>query len=86
MSLTTSTVGNLLAEVHMILLTRNSLAINQFFLSWWTAVGNAASTASLNLGQIVQLLDPIDDTNAIVNDVYVLPESSCPLPGISVCP
>ena len=45
--------------------------MNQFFLSWWTAVGGAASIAADNIGQIVQLLDPLSQTNAILDDVLI---------------
>lgn len=45
--------------------------MNQFFLSWWTAVGNAASIASDNIGQIVQLLDPLDNANTILDDILI---------------
>ena len=47
------------------------LAVNQFFLSWWTAVGDAASIAANNVGEIVQLLDPIDDSNAQLDDILI---------------
>lgn len=46
-------------------------AVNQFFLSWWTAVGDAASIASYNVGEFVQLLDPLDQTNAVLDDVLI---------------
>ena len=46
-------------------------AVNQFFLSWWTAVGDAASMASDNVGEIVQLLDPLDSTNTVLDDVLI---------------
>ena len=46
-------------------------AVNQFFLSWWTAVGDAASVAADNVGAIVQLLDPITDTNAQLDDILI---------------
>ena len=46
-------------------------AVNQFFLSWWTAVGDAASVAADNVGAIVQLLDPISDSNAILDEVLI---------------
>lgn len=48
-----------------------AIAINQFFLSWWTAVGNAAGIAADNVGAIVQLLDPINDTNAFIDDILI---------------
>jgi hypothetical protein len=47
------------------------IAVNQFFLSWWTAVGNSASVASDNVDQIVQLLDPLSDANTILDDVLL---------------
>ena len=46
-------------------------AVNQFFLSWWTAVGDAASMASDNVGQIVQLLDPLSTTDTVLDDVLI---------------
>lgn len=47
------------------------IAVNQFFLSWWTAVGNSASVASDNVDQIVQLLDPLSDANTVLDDVLL---------------
>ena len=46
-------------------------AINQFFLSWWTAVGSAASLAALNVDTIVQLLDPVDQANVLLDDILI---------------
>ncbi|KAK4695033.1 hypothetical protein P7C71_g2641, partial [Lecanoromycetidae sp. Uapishka_2] len=46
-------------------------SVNQFFYSWWTAVGNAASVASDNVDQIVQLLDPLSATNTVLDDVLL---------------
>ena len=46
-------------------------AINQYFLSWWTAVGNAASMASDNVDSIVQLLDPLSSANTFLDDILI---------------
>lgn len=47
------------------------LAINQFFLSWWTAVGAASSMASDNVGAIVQLLDPLSSSNTNLDAILL---------------
>ena len=47
------------------------VAINQFFTSWWTAVGDSASLAQSNIDQIVQLLDPPSELNVVLNDVFL---------------
>lgn len=39
--------------------------------SWWTAVGNAASQASNNVGAIVQIIDPVVDSNALLDDILI---------------
>ncbi|KAI4106750.1 MAG: hypothetical protein LQ339_002942 [Xanthoria mediterranea] len=48
-----------------------SIAINQYFGSWYLAVGGALSLASLNVEEIVQLLNPPDNTNLIVSDILI---------------
>ena len=57
---------NLRAPIRLI-----SAAVNQFFLSWWTAVGDAASLAADNVGAIVQLLDPISDADAKLDALLI---------------
>ncbi|CAO1600410.1 hypothetical protein XANCAGTX0491_004100 [Xanthoria calcicola] len=49
----------------------NIYAINQYFGSWYLAVGGALSLASLNVEEIVQLLNPPDNTNLIVSDILI---------------
>ncbi|KAI4159517.1 MAG: hypothetical protein LQ342_006518 [Letrouitia transgressa] len=49
----------------------NIYAINQFFLSWWQAVEAASNIAVNNVDEIVQLLDPLDETNLIVGDIMI---------------
>ena len=49
----------------------NKSAINQYFLSWWTAVGNAATTASDNVDSIVQLLDPLSSADTFLDDILI---------------
>ncbi|KAL8626777.1 hypothetical protein Q9189_007524 [Teloschistes chrysophthalmus] len=49
----------------------NIYAINQYFGSWYTAVGNAANTAGLNVDAIVQLIDPPSDTHLILDDILI---------------
>ncbi|KAL8731022.1 MAG: hypothetical protein Q9166_003673 [cf. Caloplaca sp. 2 TL-2023] len=46
-------------------------AINQYFGSWYMAVGGAANLAGLNVDEIVQLINPPDDTNLILNDILI---------------
>lgn len=46
------------------------VAVNQFFYSWYTAVGNSGGIAADNIGQIVQLID-IPSTTPIILQ-YVL--------------
>ena len=48
-----------------------ALAINQFFYSWWTAIGDSSSVATDNIDAIVQLLDPASDTQVVLQDVFV---------------
>ncbi|KAI4265719.1 MAG: hypothetical protein L6R38_009223, partial [Xanthoria sp. 2 TBL-2021] len=48
-----------------------SIAINQYFGSWYMAVGGALSLASLNVEEIVQLLNPPDNTNLLVCDILI---------------
>ena len=52
-------------------LTFGSIAINQFFGSWYSAVGGAATTAGLNVDAIVQLIDPPSDTTLILDDILL---------------
>jgi hypothetical protein len=47
------------------------IAINQFFLSWWTAVGAASSMASDHAGAIVQLLDPLSSSNTNLDAILL---------------
>ncbi|KAL8713776.1 MAG: hypothetical protein Q9220_002303 [cf. Caloplaca sp. 1 TL-2023] len=49
----------------------NIYSINQFFGSWYTAVGGSATTAGLNIDEIVQLIDPPDNTNLIMDDILI---------------
>ena len=46
-------------------------AINQFFLSWYTAVGDAGQTAGMNIDQIVQILAVPDNTNLIMDNILI---------------
>lgn len=46
-------------------------AIDQFFGSWYTAVGSASATAGLNIDEIVQLIDPPSDTTLIMDDILI---------------
>ncbi|KAL8977981.1 MAG: hypothetical protein Q9205_006327 [Flavoplaca limonia] len=46
-------------------------AINQYFGSWYMAVGGAVSLASLNVEEIVHLLNPPDNTNLIISDILI---------------
>ena len=55
----------------MIVILTDESAINQYFLSWWTAVGNAATMASDNIDSIVQLLDPLSNADAILDDILI---------------
>ncbi|KAL8779281.1 MAG: hypothetical protein Q9213_007013 [Squamulea squamosa] len=49
----------------------NIYAINQYFGSWYMAVGGGASLAALNVEEIVQLINPPDDTNLILDDILI---------------
>ncbi|KAL8688809.1 MAG: hypothetical protein Q9218_005374 [Villophora microphyllina] len=49
----------------------NIYAINQYFGSWYTAVGDSATTAGLNVDAIVQLIDPPSDTHLILDDILI---------------
>ncbi|KAL9632894.1 MAG: hypothetical protein Q9204_003617 [Flavoplaca sp. TL-2023a] len=49
----------------------NIYSINQYFGSWYMAVGGAVSLASLNVEEIVHLLNPPDNTNLIISDILI---------------
>ncbi|KAL8991166.1 MAG: hypothetical protein Q9169_007931, partial [Polycauliona sp. 2 TL-2023] len=49
----------------------NIYAINQYFGSWYMAIGGALSLASLNVEEIVQLLNPPDNTNLLISDILI---------------
>ncbi|KAL8895255.1 MAG: hypothetical protein Q9207_008243 [Kuettlingeria erythrocarpa] len=49
----------------------NFYAINQYFGSWYTAVGAAATLAGFNIDSIVQLINPPDNTNLILSSVLI---------------
>ncbi|KAL8835224.1 MAG: hypothetical protein Q9170_003420 [Blastenia crenularia] len=49
----------------------NFYAINQYFGSWYNAIGSAATLASLNVDEIVQLIDPPDTTHLIMDDILI---------------
>ena len=55
----------------MIAMLTNRSAINQYFFSWWTAVGNAAIMASDNVDSIVQLLDPLSSADTVLDDILI---------------
>ena len=59
------------APREMIDMLTNESAINQYFFSWWTAVGNAATMASDNVDSIVQLLDPLSSADTFLDDVLI---------------
>ena len=50
-------------------------AINQFFYSWWEAVGNSGGIATDNIGTIVQIIDIPSDTGVIVQDLLLALQS-----------
>ncbi|KAL9030602.1 MAG: hypothetical protein Q9196_001308 [Gyalolechia fulgens] len=50
----------------------NFYAVNQYFLSWYNAVGGAATLAGLNVDEIVQLINPPDDTNLILDNILLV--------------
>lgn len=49
----------------------NFYAVNQYFGSWYDAVGGAATLAGLNVDQIVQLINPPDTTNLIMDNILI---------------
>ncbi|KAL8927078.1 MAG: hypothetical protein Q9208_002624 [Pyrenodesmia sp. 3 TL-2023] len=49
----------------------NFYAVNQYFGSWYSAVGGAATLAGFNIDEIVQLVNPPDDTNLILQSVLI---------------
>ncbi|KAL8992863.1 MAG: hypothetical protein Q9188_007479 [Gyalolechia gomerana] len=49
----------------------NFYAVNQYFVSWYDAVGGAATLAGLNVEEIVQLINPPDDTNLILDNILL---------------
>ena len=50
-------------------------AINQFFYSWWLAVGNSGGIAVDNIGAIVQIIDVPGDQQLIVQDLLLALQS-----------
>ena len=50
-------------------------AINQFFYSWWEAVGNSGGIAVDNIGTIVQMIDIKDNQQLIVQDLLLAVQS-----------
>ena len=52
-------------------LLNEQAAVNQFFYSWYTAVGDAGQTAGLNVDQIVQILQVPDNTNLIMDNILI---------------
>lgn len=46
-------------------------AVNQYFGSWYSAVGGAATLAGFNIDEIVQLINPPDDTNLILGSILI---------------
>ncbi|KAL8646755.1 MAG: hypothetical protein Q9210_005950 [Variospora velana] len=49
----------------------NFYAVNQYFGSWYSAIGGAATLAALNVDEIVQLINPPDDTNLVINSILI---------------
>ncbi|KAL8801206.1 MAG: hypothetical protein Q9200_007016 [Gallowayella weberi] len=49
----------------------NIYAINQYFGSWYMAVGGATTLAGLNVDEIVQLINPPDNTNLILDNILI---------------
>ena len=57
-------------------------AINQFFYSWWEAVGNSGGIAIDNIGSIIQIIDVSSNTDVIIQDVLLALQSAFALiPG-----
>ena len=50
-------------------------AVNQFFYSWYTAVGNSGGIAVDNIGEIIQIIDIPSDTDVILQDVLLALQS-----------
>ncbi|KAL8682030.1 MAG: hypothetical protein Q9186_001906 [Xanthomendoza sp. 1 TL-2023] len=50
---------------------RDNKSINQYFGSWYMAVGGATTLAGLNVDEIVQLINPPDDTNLILDNILI---------------
>ncbi len=51
------------------------IAINQFFYSWWEAVGNSGGIAADNIGAIVQIVDIPSNTGVVLQDVLLAVQS-----------
>ncbi|KAI4107963.1 MAG: hypothetical protein LQ345_007122 [Seirophora villosa] len=49
----------------------NFYSINQYFGSWYSAIGGAATLAALNVDEIVQLINPPDNTNLVINSILI---------------
>ncbi|KAL8748284.1 MAG: hypothetical protein Q9184_007430, partial [Pyrenodesmia sp. 2 TL-2023] len=67
----------------------NFYAVNQYFRSWYSAVGGAATLAGFNIDEIVQLVNPPNDTNLILNNILIAPTGTsavAPGLGFSIAP
>ncbi|KAL9600491.1 MAG: hypothetical protein Q9219_003142 [cf. Caloplaca sp. 3 TL-2023] len=45
--------------------------VNQYFGSWYSAIGGASNLAALNVEEIVQLINPPDTTNLIMDNILI---------------
>lgn len=50
-------------------------AVNQFFYSWWEAMGNSGGTAADNIGTIVQIIDIPSNQGIILQDILLAVQS-----------
>lgn len=66
---------NLATQPEVFYVAYNIYAVNQFFYSWWEAVGNSGGIAADNIGKIVQLVDIPSNEGVILQDILLAVQS-----------
>ncbi|KAF6224709.1 hypothetical protein HO173_012866 [Letharia columbiana] len=66
---------NLATQPEVFYVAYNIYAINQFFYSWWTAVGNSGGIAADNIGTIAQIIDIPNNQGVILQDILLAVQS-----------
>lgn len=66
---------NLATQPEVFYVAYNIYAVNQFFYSWWEAVGNSGGIAADNIGKIVQVVDIPSKEGVILQDILLAVQS-----------